>query len=56
MERSRGDQKMEGCRAEAVIDSSIVLKWFGKEEKSDQVLHLMDQHAEGSRPLWVRIT
>lgn len=30
-----------------VLDSSVAVKWFSKEVKSDQALKLMDSHVEG---------
>jgi predicted nucleic acid-binding protein len=44
---------VEGRWAEAVVDSSVVVKWFSKEEGSDRALKVMDQHVDGSRRLWV---
>ena len=44
---------MEGRGAEAVVDSSVVVKWFSKEEESDRALAVMDQHVKGARRLWV---
>jgi predicted nucleic acid-binding protein len=44
---------VEGRWAEAVVDSSVVVKWFSKEEGSDRALRVMDQHAEGKTRLWV---
>jgi len=31
-----------------VLDSSVVVKWFSKEVKSDEALRLMDSHVKGS--------
>jgi len=35
-------------RREIVLDSSVVVKWFSKEEKSDEALKLMDLYTESS--------
>jgi len=36
-----------------VLDSSVVVKWFSKEAKSDEAIILMDSHVEGSIELSV---
>lgn len=40
-------------RSQVVLDSSVVVKWFSKEAKSDEALRLMDSHVEGSTELLV---
>jgi predicted nucleic acid-binding protein len=52
MGRCQGDTQMERCR-EIVLDSSVVVKWFSKEIKSDQALKLMDSYVRGSVDLIV---
>ena len=44
---------MAGRGTEAVIDSSVAVKWFSQEEEADRALALMDQHVKGARRLWV---
>ncbi len=34
-----------------VLDSSVVVKWFSREAKSDEALKLMDSHVKGSLEL-----
>ncbi len=36
-----------------VLDSSILVKWFSEEEKTQEALALRNEHIEGSRELWV---
>jgi len=36
-----------------VLDSSVAVKWFSKEAKSDEAINLMDSHVEGSIELSV---
>ena len=43
---------MERCR-EIVLDSSVVVKWFSKENKSVDALKLMDAYVQGSAELVV---
>jgi len=38
-------------RREIVLDSSVVVKWFSKEPKSDEALELMDPHLQGTAEL-----
>jgi len=40
-------------RGQVVLDSSVVVKWFSKEAKSDKAVRLMDSHVEGSVELLV---
>jgi predicted nucleic acid-binding protein len=40
-------------RCEVVLDSSVVVKWFSKEVKSDQALALLDSYIQGSMVLVV---
>lgn len=40
-------------RQEIVLDSSVVVKWFSKEAKSDEALKLLDSYVEGSVELIV---
>lgn len=40
-------------RREVVLDSSVVVKWFSKEVKSDQAIALLDSYIEGSTVLIV---
>ncbi len=39
-------------RVKIVVDSSVAVKWFTKEEKSEKALSLMDSHAKGRLELW----
>jgi predicted nucleic acid-binding protein len=34
-----------------VLDSSVMVKWFSKEARSDEAIKLMDSHVEGSMRL-----
>lgn len=43
---------MARCR-EIVLDSSVVVKWFSAEIKSDEALKLLDSYTEGSNALTV---
>ena len=43
---------MARCR-EIVLDSSVVVKWFNAEIKSDEALKLLDSYTEGSNALTV---
>jgi predicted nucleic acid-binding protein len=43
---------MARCR-EIVLDSSVVVKWFSTEIKSDEALKLLDSYTEGSTALTV---
>ncbi len=43
---------MARCR-EIVLDSSVVVKWFSTETKSDEALKLLDSYTEGSTALTV---
>ena len=52
MGRRWGDTKMARCR-EIVLDSSVVVKWFSTEIKSDEALKLLDSYTEGSTALTV---
>jgi len=36
-----------------VVDSSIVVKWFNQEDKTDEALSLRRSHIEGAVDLWV---
>lgn len=36
-----------------VVDSSVVVKWFSREDKTDEALKLRDSHVEGSTALWI---
>jgi len=36
-----------------VLDSSVIVKWFSKEEKSDKALELMESHLKGDIELSV---
>jgi len=40
-------------RGEVVLDSSVVVKWFSREEGSEEAVELLDRHIEGSIRLWV---
>lgn len=40
-------------RNQIVLDSSVVVKWFSKETKSDKAVRLMDAHVEGSTELLI---
>jgi predicted nucleic acid-binding protein len=40
-------------RREIVLDSSVVVKWFSTEIKSDEALKLLDSYTEGSTALTV---
>lgn len=40
-------------RREIVLDSSVVVKWFSKESKSEEAIRLMDSYVEGSMELSV---
>jgi predicted nucleic acid-binding protein len=46
---------MERCR-EVVLDSSIVVKWFSNEIKTDKALRLRDSYIQGSLNLTVSET
>lgn len=50
MERRQGDTQMER-RREIVLDSSVVVKWFSKESKSEEALKLMDSYVQGTSEL-----
>ena len=52
MERRSGDTKMARCR-EIVPDSSVVVKWFSNETKSDEALKLLDAYTQGTVELTV---
>jgi predicted nucleic acid-binding protein len=52
MERRRGDTKMER-RREVILDSSVVVKWFSQEVKSDEALKIMDSYVDGAIELTV---
>ena len=43
---------MEGRRTEAVVDSSVAVKWYSKEVDSELALQVMDEHVNGTRVLW----
>ncbi|MBM3292427.1 type II toxin-antitoxin system VapC family toxin, partial [Candidatus Bathyarchaeota archaeon] len=36
-------------REEAVIDASVVVKWFSEEENTKSALLVRDEHIEGNR-------
>jgi predicted nucleic acid-binding protein len=38
---------MERCR-EVILDSSVVVKWFSREVKSDEALKFLDSYIQGS--------
>jgi len=40
-------------RREVVLDSSVVVKWFSREVKTDEALKLRDSHVQGSLELTV---
>jgi len=42
-----------GRSTEAVIDSSVAVKWFSNEEDTDKALLVRNQHVKGSQMLWV---
>ncbi len=44
---------MAGYSKEAVIDSSVAVKWFSHEEDTDKALLIRDLHLKGTRRLWV---
>ena len=52
MEWRRRGKKMER-RHEIVLDTSVVVKWFSTEIKSDQALKLLDAYTQGSVELVV---
>ncbi len=52
MERRSGDTEMARFR-EIVPDSSIAVKWFSKETKSDEALKLLDAYTQGTVELTV---
>lgn len=39
-------------RVEVVVDSSVAVKWFSPETKSDKALELLDSHTQGTVMLW----
>ncbi len=41
---------MERCK-EIIIDSSVVVKWFSKEVKSEEALKLLDSYIQGATEL-----
>jgi predicted nucleic acid-binding protein len=43
---------MARCR-EVVLDSSVVVKWFSKEAKSDEALKFLDSYTQGTTTLTV---
>ena len=43
---------MERCR-EVILDSSVVVKWFSREVKSDEALKFLDSYIQGSTELVV---
>ena len=45
MERGGGDKALE--RGEAVIDASVVVKWFVREEYTEDSLRLRDAYVDG---------
>lgn len=54
MERSWGDQEVaRQVPLTAVLDSSVVVKWFSEEEKTQEALALRDRHIEGDAELWI---
>ena len=44
---------MAGHSTEAVIDSSVAVKWFSHEEDTDKALLVRNQHLKGTRKLLV---
>ncbi len=44
---------MAGYSKEAVIDSSVAVKWFSHEEDTDKALLVRDLHLKGTTRLWV---
>ncbi len=45
MERGGGDKALE--RGEAVVDASVVVKWFVREEYTGEPLRLRDAYVDG---------
>jgi len=45
--RKRSSGSSEISAAELVVDASIIVKWFVKEERSNKSLKLRDQYIEG---------
>jgi len=39
-------------RIEVVVDSSVAVKWFSQETKSDRALELLDSHTRRTLTLW----
>jgi predicted nucleic acid-binding protein len=52
MERRKGDPQMARCR-EIVLDSSVVVKWFSTETKSNEALKLLDSYIQGTVELTI---
>ena len=43
---------MERCR-DIILDTSVVVKWFSKETKSDEALKFLDSHIQGTVELTI---
>ena len=54
MERGGGDPQM-ARRVEVVVDSSVAVKWFSDEERSEEAMKLLDGHVQGSQTLWASL-
>jgi predicted nucleic acid-binding protein len=52
MKRCKGDTQMARCR-EIVLDSSVVVKWFSEETKSNEALKLLDSYIQGTVELTI---
>ena len=52
MERRQGDTQMER-RREVVLDSSVIVKWFNAEAKTEEALKIRDSYIRGSIELTV---
>lgn len=54
MEWREGDSEVaRSDPVSTVLDSSVLVKWFSQEEKTEEALALRNEHIEGTRELWV---
>jgi len=53
MEWSEGDPQMARQAQVVIVDSSVVVKWFSEEERTDKALGLRDLHVSGRIAIWV---
>ncbi len=47
MERGRGDQEMANVKT-LVLDASVIVKWFNREEDTEKALQVEELYEKGS--------